>query len=242
MELLKHIQKLKEEIDSKYNQLGDILLGYERVQEQLKEKCMDLSEEAYSRTYSENVDKFKQDVAAVQEEYQTVLQEVRAAYMKEVGDYYRPDGNRIDQADQAVISAGILNADEVSEMAIKHCDNPTMLRIIQRYVNDAHVKLTDHEIEMIFIRVNWNGKEEKRIFNRFVSIAGAGFGHIAAGGSENIFMMIHERLDTYERDAEKALLVAKLYHDQETKDRINEITEQERKEHNDAREGKDFLH
>lgn len=242
MELLKHIQKLKEGIEIMYAELGDLCIETRKADEELRNKSSEYSEEKYSNLYFEQVNAFKEKVAAIQEEFQTMVQETKTAYMTEVRNYYRPDANKIDLDDQAVIATGILNVDEVCDMIVKHSDNPTMLRIIQQYMitNNLNV-LDDFDISRCLVCANKDGKVEENIFDTFVSLAGAAFGFVASGGTENTIMLVHSQLDGYVRDAEKRLLLAKPYQDQETKDRINEIIELERQEHNNVSMGKSFL-
>ena len=56
------------------------------------------------------------------------------------------------------------------------------------------------------------------------------------------YTLFQSRLDDYEEDAVLRLLKAKLFMDDATQQRIDQIEENQRKKHNDVRKGKDWIH
>lgn len=151
--------------------------------------------------------------------------------MKAVSAYYVPDGSKIDLNDMNLIKSGLpMTVDEVCGMIKKHCDNPTMLRIIEKYAVEQRMidKIRDHN-HICALALKNAGKAEEKIFDSFVHLATMGMNH-----PDKSFTMYQARLDDYEEDAILKLLKAKLYIDLETQQRIDEIEQKQRDARNEV--------
>lgn len=139
------------------------------------------------------------------------LAEIEAAYSAEVRDFYTPDGAAIDAADNALLNAGILTVQELVEMVTKHAENPTMLRIIERYSKAQRIENIPDDTWVTMTMAQSGGKTETKIFDTFKQLALAPV-HLAA--SENVgrevFLKAALSLDDYAENARINLLKAKL--------------------------------
>lgn len=148
------------------------------------------------------------------------------------------DGSKIDLNDMNLIKFGVdLKLDEIISMTKKHLDNPTMLRLIHKYVlevnshlpEDRRMKLPD-KYNIMFMKVEKNGKVEKSCFETFEHLATMGMNH-----PDKSFTMHQAYLDDYEEDAVLKLLKAKPFIDEETQQRINQIEQKRIDDHNSKR-------
>ncbi|MDO4333067.1 MAG: hypothetical protein Q4C58_10340 [Eubacteriales bacterium] len=233
MELEKYIEATKKVINAAYVEIEAALMKYSEAQEKLKNQADKYSEDGYREQYQAIVSKFDTDSQAAVSKCRAAIQEQKSAYMKVVSAYYTPDGGRIDLNDMNLIKSGLpMTVDEVCGMIEKHSDNPTMLRIIEKYAaeNKMMDKINEKSISYtrMLVRAKDGGKREERIFNTFVNLAGAGLNH-----PDEHYTMFQSRLDVYERDAHLDLLKAKLYIDPATEEEIKKIEQEIRDENNE---------
>lgn len=244
MELEKYITAAKNAINNGYFGIQDALMKYDEALEELKNDGWKYSEKQYSELYQGIVATFNTETQSAISDCKTAVQEQKNAYMKEVSDYYAPDGSRIDMNDMNLIKSGLpMTVDEVLGMIEKHVDNPTMLRIIEKFAIEQRMidKIRDYNINhaRALVRAKNAGKTEEKIFDTFVHLASMGMNH-----PDKSFTLYQARLDDYEEDAFLKLLKAKLFIDAETKEKIEQIEEEQRKKNNEKNKGKtpDFFH
>ena len=240
MELEKYITAAKNAINNGYFGIQDALMKYDEALEELKNDGWKYSEKQYSELYQGIVATFNTETQSAISDCKTAVQEQKNAYMKEVSDYYAPDGSRIDMNDMNLIKSGLpMTVDEVLGMIEKHVDNPTMLRIIEKFAVEQRMldKIRDYNINhaRALVRAKNAGKTEEKIFDTFVHLASMGMNH-----PDKSFTMYQARLDDYEEDAFLKLLKAKLFIDDATQQRIDEIEQNQRDRHNDRTKGKSW--
>lgn len=235
MELEKYIKKAKEVIDAGYYNIQDALMKRDGSLKSLKEKGWQYSEEKYSELYQEIITTFNTETQSVIADCKAAVREQKNAYMKEVSAYYTPDGSKLDLNDMNLIKSGLpMTVDEVCGMIEKHSDNPTMLRVVEKFAAEQKMmdKIRNYNVShaKALIRAKNAGKTEEKIFERFVHLAIMGMNH-----PDESFTMYQSRLDDYEEDAVLGLLKAKLYIDDATQQRIDEIEQKQRDAHNKNR-------
>lgn len=242
MELEKYIKATKDIIWNAYSEIEAALMERDATLENLKKSGWMYSKEKADMEYQKAIDKFNADTQAAVTNCRAAIQKQRDGYMKEVHDYYIPDGSKIDLNLMNLIKAGFrMSVDEVIEVIEKYSDNPTMLRVIEKYVaeqqmiGDLHKKSANYGAA--FMKARRAGKTEKKAFDTFVHLSCMGMNH----PNEN-YTLFQSRLDDYEEDAILSLLEAKLFIDDATQQRIDQIEENQRKKHNNVRKGKDWIH
>ena len=169
MKLEKYISAAKEAINKGYFGIQDALIKHDESLEALKKKGWNSKETAYQQEYQRIVDTFNEETAAAISTCKAEIQKQKEAYIKEVDAYYMADGSKIDLNDMNLIKFGVnLKLDEIISMTKKHLDNPTMLRIIHKYVLDLNSHLPEHgrmrlpdECNIASMRAEKNGKTEK---------------------------------------------------------------------------------
>ena len=227
MELEKYIKKTKEVINSAYLGIQDALMKNEESQKKLRSKGWSYEETAYQQEYQKIVETFKQEIADAVAICRSKIQEQKDGYMKEVKEFYASDGSRIDLNFMNLIKAELpLTAEEITDAITRFIDNPTMLRVINKYVSERNAHSFDHakvkldqEYEIALHKAGQMGKIEKRIFETFVTIATGGLNH-----PDESYTMHQANLDLYEKNAILDLLKSKIFIDEETKERIDQVT------------------
>lgn len=240
MELEKYIKTSTEAIDKGYYGIQDALMKHDESLEKLKNNVKRYSKDEYSRLYEEIIATFNTETTAVVANCRAVIQEQKNGYMKEVSAFYAPDGSKIDLNDMNLIKAGFsMSANEFVNMIMKHKDNPTMLRVIEKYAVESRmlekIKETDHNSGVVLFRAKKSGKAEEKIFDDFVHFATMGMNH-----PDKNFTMYQSRLNDYKEDAVLKLLKAKLFIDDETQQRIDSIEQKLIEKNNDKRRGKSW--
>ena len=182
MELEKYITAAKKAINEGYFGIQDALMKYDEALEELKMNGWKYSEKQYSELYQGIVATFNTETQSAISDCKTAVQEQKNAYMKEVSAYYAPDGSRIDLNDMNLIKSGLpMTVDEVLGMIDKHVDNPTMLRIIEKFAIEQRMidKIRDYNINhaRALVRAKNAGKTEEKIFDTFVHLASMGMNH-----------------------------------------------------------------
>ena len=222
----------------RYFGIQDALIKHDESLERLKSRGWNSKETAYQQQYQKIVATFNEETAAAISTCKAEVQKQKEAYMKEVDAYYMADGSKIDLNDMNLIKFGInLKLDEIISMIKKHLDNPTMLRLIHKYVlevnshlpEDRRMKLPD-KYNIMFMKVEKNGKAEKSSFETFEHLATIGMNH-----PDKSFTVYQAKLDDYEEDAVIKLLKAKPFIDEETQQRINQIEQKRIDDHNSKR-------
>lgn len=238
MELEKYIKATGKVIYDAYSEIEAALMERDISLGKLKGQSDQYSESGYHELYQGVIDKFNADTQAAVMNCRAAISEQKNGYMKEVSDFYAPDGSKIDLNDMNLIKAGFtLSADEFVQMIQKHIDNPTMLRIIEKYAAESKMvgKIRDKDsmCAVVLARAKKSGKTEEKIFDSFVHYAAMGMNH-----PDEHYTMYQSRIEIYEEDAVLQLLKAKLYVDDETQQKIDEIEQKQREKHNDVRKGK----
>ena len=109
----------------------------------------------------------KNIVNDVNTEKETLKQEFNSALNK----IYFPKGEAINEKDVLLLNSGvILTASEIEELARKHTNNTTMLRIIETYANNRKLELAT-EITDLFKQAKTAGEAEKQAFAEFENVA-----------------------------------------------------------------------
>ncbi|MCI6998036.1 MAG: hypothetical protein MR936_14965 [Eubacterium sp.] len=240
MELEKYITAAKNAIDKGYFGIQDALMKYDEALEELKKDGWKYSEKQHSELYQEIVATFNTETQSAISDCKTAVQKQKNAYMEEVSAYYVPDGSKIDMNDMNLIKSGLpMTVDEVLGMIEKHADNPTMLRIIEKFAVEQRMldKIRDYNAShaITLVRAKNAGKTEEKIFDTFVHLAMMGMNH-----PDNTFTLYQARLDDYEEDTVLKLLKAKLFIDNATQQRINQIEQNQRDKKNDKTKGKSW--
>lgn len=238
MELEKYITAAKEAINKGYFGIQDALVKYDESLDDLKKTGWKKDETAYQQEYQKIVDTFNSETQNAILNCRAEIQKQKDAYMKEVSDYYKPDGSRIDMNDMNLIKSGLpMTVEEVIGMMDKHNDNPTMLRIIEKFALEQKMldKIRDNNASYAraLVRVKNAGKTEEKIFDRFVHLSTGGMNH-----PDKTFTLYQARLGDYEEDAVLELLKAKLFIDDATQQRIDQIEQNQRDKKNDKTKGK----
>ena len=166
MELEKYITAAKNAINQGYFGIQDALMKYDEAMEELKKDGWKYSEKQYSELYQGIVATFNTETQSAISDCKTAVQEQKNAYMKEVSAYYAPDGSRIDLNDMNLIKSGLpMTVEEVIGMMDKHNDNPTMLRIIEKFALEQRMidKIRDYNINhaRALVRAKNAGKTEE---------------------------------------------------------------------------------
>lgn len=247
MELEKYIKAAKEAINSAYFDIQDALMKDEELQEKLKNKGWKSDETAYQQEYQKIVESFKQETATAVENCKRLIQEQKESYMKEVDEFYRSDGSKLDLNFMNLIKAEIpLTAKEITDVIEKNKENLTMLRVIHKYLLETNQHLPEHkrivldsQYMTLLHKAIRHGETEEKIFDNFVHLAAMGLNH-----PDKYFTLYQAKLDDYEEDAHLELLKAKIFIDAETKEEIEQIEEEQRKRNNEKNKGKtpDFFH
>ena len=240
MELEKYITAAKEAINKGYFGIQDALMKYDEALEELKKDGWKYSEKQYSELYQGIVATFNTETQSAISDCKTAVQEQKNTYMKEVSAYYAPEGSRIDLNDMNLIKSGLpMTVDEVLGMIDKHVDNPTMLRIIEKFAIEQRMidKIRDYNINhaTALVRAKNAGKTEEKIFDSFVHLAAMGMNH-----PDKSFTLYQAKLDDYEEDAVLKLLKAKLFIDDATQQRIDQIEQNQRDKKNDKTKGESW--
>lgn len=238
MELEKYIKKAKEVIDAGYYNIQDALMKRDGSLKSLKEKGWQYSEEKYSELYQEIIATFSTETQSAVADCKAAVREQKDAYMKEVSAYYTPDGNKLDLNDMNLIKSGLpMTVDEVCGMIEKHSDNPTMLRVVEKFAveNIMMGKIRDYNYlcAKALIRAKNAGKTEEKIFDRFVHLAVMGMNH-----PDEHYTLFQSKLDDYEEDAVLGLLKARLFIDDATQQRIDAIEQKQIDKRNEVNKGK----
>lgn len=242
MELEKYVKATKEIIWNAYSEIEAALMERDTALENLKVSGWKFSEDGINKERESIISKFNTDTQTAVTNCRAAIQKQRDGYMKEVHDYYTPDGSKIDLNLMNLIKADFqMSLDELIETIEKYSDNPTMLRVIEKYA--AEQKMTgDLGKESVgyvaaFMKARKAGKTEEKIFDSFVHLSTMGMKH-----PNEHYTLYQSRLDDYEEDAVLKILKAKLFINGATQQRIDQIEENQRKKHNDVRKGKDWIH
>ena len=238
MELEKYVKATKEIIWNAYSEIEAALMERDTALENLKVSGWKFSEDGISKERESIISKFNTDTQTAVANCRAAIQKQKDGYMMEVHDYYTPDGSKIDLNLMNLIKAGFqMSIDELIELIEKYSDNPTMLRVIEKYaaeqkmIGELNKKSADYAVA--FMKARNAGKAEEKIFDTFVHLSCEGMRH-----PDEHYTMFQSQLDGYEEDAVLSLLKAKIYKDDATQQRIDQIEAEQLQKHNDVRKGK----
>lgn len=242
MELEKYIKVVREAINTGYYDVQDALMNRDESLKRLKNKGWKDDETAYRQEYQKIIDTFNQEIADAQAKYEEKVQEEKEGYMKEVKEFYASDGSRIDLNFMNLIKAELpLTVEEITDTVIQNADNPTMIRVIHKYVLERNAHLPEHKriklenkYQAAFYKADSHGKKEEKIFDTFIGLAAYAIKY----PSEN-YTLYWQKLDEYEEDAILELLKATLIIDDQTQERINEIEAQRIEKNNEKNKNLD---
>lgn len=242
MELEKYIERAKNAINGAYFDIQEALINYDRSLENLKSKGWKTDETAYQQEYQEIVSEYKNRTSEIVTECRAVVKKWKESYMKEVDEFYRSDGSKLDLNFMNLIKAEIpMTAKEIIDVIEKNKDNLTMLRVVYKYMMETNVHLPEHkrvvldnQYTALLQKSIRHGETEEKIFDSFTHLAMMGMNH-----PDKTFTLYQAHLDEYKKDAVLELLKAKLFIDDETKEQIEQIEEEQRIKNNDVKRGKD---
>lgn len=242
MELEKYIERAKNAINGAYFDIQDALINYDRSLENLKSKGWKTDETAYQQEYQEIVSEYKNRTSEIVTECRAVVKKWKDSYMKEVDEFYRSDGSKLDLNFMNLIKAEIpMTAKEIIDVIEKNKDNLTMLRVVYKYMMETNTHLPEHkrvvldnQYTALLQKSIRHGETEEKIFDSFTHLAMMGMNH-----PDKTFTLYQAHLDEYKKDAVLELLKAKLFIDDETKEQIEQIEEEQRIKNNDVKQGKD---
>ena len=241
MELEQYIKKAKEVINAGYFDIQDALMKYDEALKKLKDRGWESDETAYQQEYQKIVETFNQEISDAVMTCKSKIQEQKERYMEEVRRFYTPDGGKLDLNFMNLIKAELpLTVEEITAEIIKNADNPTMLRVIHKYLqeNNSHLPegkriVLEEKYKRALYLVDLRGKKEEQIFDKFNHLAAMGMEH-----PDKNYTLYQQQLDGYEEDAILEILKAKLIIDDQTQERINEIEKQQIQRENEKNKGK----
>ena len=224
MNLDKYIDQALVHYKSAYSKLDAWERERQAATAEFQKEAQRLTREAAVEENARLVREFREKREAIVNELKEAVAAVEAEYMQEVKAFYAPNGAAISAEDQALLASGILSVEEVSEMILKHAENPTMERIIKKYVNENHIENLPVEAAKALYRATYGGESEQRIFNNFkqlvytpVSMANEGL-----AGTET-FMACALKADEYAKDIKIDLLKAKLALNDQEKETLRQV-------------------
>lgn len=210
MNLERHIDKATAAFTAAYSKADswrtEKVAAFEKYHKDALRLTKDAAVEENARLVKLYADKF----ATIENTLLSELAEIETAYSAEVKNFYAPDGAAIDAADNALLNVGILTVQELTEMVTKHAENPTMLRIIERYTKEQRIELSG-DVQAPLVKARSGGNTETKIFDTFKQLALA---PVYLAASENVgrevFMRAAMSLDDYAENAKLNILRAKL--------------------------------
>lgn len=235
MNLEKHIDKAVKAYEKAYNDLDHWAREKEAAEKELHAKTDKMTREAAVEEHSKFVAKYSEKFESIREELNKAVDDAEQAFVQEVADFYRPDGNAINEADSDLLKSGILTQEELSEMIVKHGENPTMLRMIEKHVKEIYGYNLETVLKETLFKAKKAGEYEKQAFEKFRSLAYVPV-NLANDGqtSTELFMKTALKVDEYAEAAKIDLLRAKMFRDDETAEKIRAYEEKMREEHNSA--------
>lgn len=239
MKLDKHIDSATAIYKETYNKLGKWQRAKTAEGEEVKQRSYRLTREAAVEENAAFVAKYNRQLEEIISQHKAELEKVEAAYLQEVADYYRPDGAAIDQNDKALLDSGIVTVKEFEEMAVKHAENATMLRIMGKYTSNYAPEL-DMRIKAALFNAKKAGEKEKAVLKSFEQLMNAPIAMANQGfaGSE-AFMTSALRADEYADQKKVELLKAKIFVSDDDLKVIKEYEKAENERQNQRNKGKD---
>lgn len=211
MNLERYVDKMVEVHKSAFSALDAWRKEKQDAKEKLKKEALRLTREAAVEENAKFVREYENKRIAIEGELSAAVAAVEAEYMQEVKAFYAPNGAKIDEADQALLSSGILSTEELVEMIGKHKDNPTMERIINKYIVTNGIKDMPSGAMSALYRATSGGENERRIFNELKMLLKSPVS-MAAQGLEDTesFMRTMLKADDYAKEIKLKLMKAKL--------------------------------
>ena len=232
MNLERHIDKALEHFQKAYSKLDEWNKARETTMERFKVEAARLTEQAAKDENARLVKEYNEKRDAIVAELTESVVAVETEFSREAKAFYAPDGAAINAADQVLLASGIMNAGEVSEMVVRYAENPTMIRIINKYVLESKLELPT-DIRKAIYRATSGGENEKNVFNAFKQLAYAPVRMAEQGlaGSE-YFLATALKVDEYAKDAKIRLLSAKLYLNEDDREQLRKAEQEARDKHN----------
>lgn len=232
MNLERHIDKAVEHFQKAYSKLDDWGKEKETAMERFKAEAPRLTEQAAKDENARLMAEFNEKRDAIVVELTETVAAVEADFSRETKAFYAPDGAAINVADQALLASGIMNAAEVSEMVVRHAENPTMIRIINKYVQESRMELPT-DIRKAIQRATSGGENEKKVFDTFRQLAYAPVRMAEQGMARSEhFMATALKVDEYAKDAKIRLLSAKLYLNENEREQLRKAEQEAMDKHN----------
>ena len=241
MNLEKHIDAATAIYKETYNKLDKWQRAKTAEGEEVKQRSYRLTREAANEEHTAYIAKYNGQLEEIISQHKAELEKVEATYLQEVADYYRPDGAAIDQNNIALLESGILTTKEFEEMAVKHAENATMLRIMDKYIS-RHSPELDMRIKAALFNANKAGEKEKTVLKSFEQILNAPIAMAQQGlaGSE-VFMDTALKADEYAEQKKVELLKAKIFVSDDDLEAIRKYDEAENERQNQRNKGKDWM-
>lgn len=241
MKLDKHIDAATAIYKETYNKLDKWQRAKTAEGEEAKQRSYRLTREAANEEHDAYIAKYNGQLEEIISQHKAELEKVEAAYLQEVADYYRPNGELIDQADKALLDSGIMNVNEFEEMAVKHAANPTMLRIMGQY-SQNYEKTLDIKVKAALFGASNAGNKEKSILKSFEQLMNAPISMAQQGlaGSE-VFMNTALLADEYAEGKKVELMKSKIYISDDELKVIKEYEKAEGERQSQRNKGKDWM-
>lgn len=90
---------------------------------------------------------YKQQLDGIRDSYRARSKELRNQLDEFTTDLYQATPDKIDQGAIQLLNMGIMSADEMEHLSEQYMDNPTMMRVIGHYAEQAGQKIGDRDRE-----------------------------------------------------------------------------------------------
>lgn len=219
MNLSKYFDEIASAYHEAYKQFDAWRTERENAKEAFKKKADKLTPEAVREENAKMVEEFESKSAAIRAELSEKVAKSEDAFKQEVKSFYAVDGKKIDEADMAALKSGIMTENEISEMVIKHSENPTMLRIIRKYSIDNKM-MFESKIERALRLASKNGENELRALEGLKNNLKCAVDLATGNYSRELFLNTALKESEYVQDAKIDLLKAKLFIDEKTMEEL----------------------
>lgn len=209
----------KKAIASAFQNLETAFMNEDKSLQNLKSHVDNYTPEGLQKENARIVSVFDNEISKIRSDYEAVIGKEKNAYLSAMNDYLGMNAKDIDTDDQKLLNAEILTADEIESMIQKHRNNATMLRIINKYLDD-HANIRKEIPTVITFEFNkvLHSKLEK-IFDRFVTLSTYGL----STPNKGAYTKVQARLDVYERQAVIDLKKEQVLQSDEEKEEIRTL-------------------
>ena len=227
-----------------------VAIDHEKERSKQKEEsyhreAVNYTETAALEKWQQLVKEYQDNITAISKELKESLEKCKNDYEKEVHNFYLPKGEELDENDVKILNSGLLlRPEEVVELIVKHCDNITMIRLLDKYVNDTKI-----EVPAIaktgFLKARKAGEIEKDAFNVFCQLASHAVTMALDSNEKTVaYIKSADSLEEYAKAAEMKIESARVYIDEATKQKLLEYQEEQAQKRNQVRVENplDFIH